>query len=401
MTTALSIALALAAVYYGALIGFFAVGFRRVRREVGRVQAADEGLSGETAPFVSVVVAARDEAEGIEACLRSIFANDYPAGRFEVIVVDDFSADETAAIVQRLRQQRLRLLAGMEEADTDEAPLRLVQMADFAEAATGHKRHALARGIDHARGTLILTTDADCTVGPRWIGTMTASFPSDTGFVAGPVCYRPGRSLFGRLQALEFLALIATGAGGIGMGRPNMCNSANVAYRREVYQGLGTLHRKHPASPAGDEVLAQHLAAETPWIVRFCADPAAMVATDPVLNLRAFWAQRRRWAGTGPRYPRPGLVAAILGVYLFYVLLLAGLIAVWMAPALWPAVAFAMALKIITEATLLYPACVHFGQRRLFRYFLPEQLLQIPYVVFVGIAAALGRPAWKGRTVFR
>ena len=75
-------------------------------------------------------------------------------------------------------------------------------MADFAEAATGYKRHALTYGIDHARGSLILTTDADCTVGPRWIGAMAASFTSDTGFVAGPVRYRPGRSLFGRLQQL-------------------------------------------------------------------------------------------------------------------------------------------------------------------------------------------------------
>ena len=70
-------------------------------------------------------------------------------------------------------------------------------------------------------------------------------------------------------------------------------------------------------------------------------------------------------------------------------------------PALWPAVAVAVLLKIASETTLLYPACVHFGQRRLFRYFLPEQLVQIPYVVLVGIAAALGNTYWKGRTVFR
>ncbi len=402
MTIAFSIALALAAVYYAALIGYFAVGFRRVRREAFAAEAWHEGGLEETAPFVSVVVAARDEAEGIEACLQSILANDYPADRFEVIVVDDCSEDETAAIVQRLLPSSHPVLAGIEEdAVADEAPLRLVQMADFTEAATRDKRHALRHGIDHARGTLILTTDADCTVGPRWIGAMAASFTSDTGFVAGPVRYRPGRSLFGHFQALEFLALVTTGAGGIGMGRPNMCNSANVAYRQDVYKQFETLHREHSAHPAGDEVLAQHLAAETPWSVRFCAAPAALVETDPVLNLRAFWAQRRRWAGTGPRYPRPALVAAILGVYLFYVLLLAGLFAVWMASALWPAVAFAMVLKITMETTLLYPACVHFGQRRLFRYFLPEQLVQIPYVVFVGIAAALGRPAWKGRTVFQ
>lgn len=398
MLTAFSIALVLAAVYYAALIGFFAVGFRRVRREGGPERAT----TMEPLPFVSVVVAARDEEEGIEACLRSILANDYPPDAFEVIVVDDFSEDETPTLVHRLQRQHHRVLAGNDEENKpDAASLRLIRMADYAESSAGHKRHALHRGIESARGGLILTTDADCDAGPRWIRTMTACFTDDTGFVAGPVRYRPGPTLFGHIQALEFLALVATGAGGIGMGKPNMCNSANVAYRREVYERFGLLHHEEAVSPADDEALAQRLAAETTWTVRFCAHPDALIETDPVLDARAFWAQRRRWAGAGPRYPRTGLVAVILGVYLFYVLLLSGLVAaVWM-PALWPAVAGAVLLKIASETTLLYPACVHFGQRRLFRYFLPEQLVQIPYVVLVGAAAALGNTHWKGRKVFR
>ncbi len=398
MLTAFSIALVLAAVYYAALIGFFAVGFRRVRREAER----DEAEAVEPAPFVSVVVAARDEETHIEACLRSILANDYPPDAFEVIVVDDFSEDETPGLVERFQHQNHPVFAGNnDDAPTDTATLRLIRMADRAEAPAGHKRHALHQGIETARGDLILTTDADCTAGPRWIRTMTACFTDDTGFVAGPVRYRPGSTLFGHLQTLEFLALVATGAGGIGMGKPNMCNSANVAYRREVYERFGLMHHQDSENPAGDETLAQHLAAETAWTVRFCAHPAALIETDPVLDARAFWAQRRRWAGTGPRYPRTGLVAAILGVYLFYVLMLTGLIAAVWVPALWPAVATAALLKIAAETTLLYPACVHFGQRRLFRYFLPEQLVQIPYVVLVGAAAALGDTHWKGRKVFR
>ena len=398
MLTAFSIALVLAAAYYAALIGFFAIGFRRVRREAEQAQVREEAAP----PFVSVVVAARDEEANIEACLRSILRNDYPAEAFEVIVVDDFSEDQTPAIVQRLQHEHRRVLAGTgDPAPIDTPPLHLVRMADYAGEATGHKRHAIHRGIETARGALILTTDADCTTGPRWIRTMTACFTADTGFVAGPLRYRPGPTLLGRFQALEFLALVATGAGGIGMGKPNMCNSANVAYRRAIYERFGGLDTQASAHPGDDEALAQRLAAETAWKVRFCARPDALIETDPVLDARTFWAQRRRWAGTGPRYPRAGLVAAILGVYLFYVMLLAGLAAAFFVPALWPAVIGALLLKIASETTLLYPACVHFGQRRLFRYFLPEQLVQILYVVFVGAAAVASSTQWKGRTVFR
>jgi chlorobactene glucosyltransferase len=52
------------------------------------------------APFVTVVIPARDEADNIARCLDSLLAQDYPAQRLNVIVVDDHSADATAAIVR-------------------------------------------------------------------------------------------------------------------------------------------------------------------------------------------------------------------------------------------------------------------------------------------------------------
>ena len=50
-------------------------------------------------PRVSVVIAARDEAGGIEAALDSLLAQDYPD--YEVIVVDDRSSDATPQILAR------------------------------------------------------------------------------------------------------------------------------------------------------------------------------------------------------------------------------------------------------------------------------------------------------------
>jgi cellulose synthase/poly-beta-1,6-N-acetylglucosamine synthase-like glycosyltransferase len=184
----------------------------------------------------------------------------------------------------------------------------------------------------------------------------------------------------------------------MGLGKPNMCNSANVGYRREVLD-LFPATDEQRSLPGYDEMLAQRLSAETDWRVVFCADPDAMVETTPELDLRAFWSQRRRWAGTGPRYPQPSLVATILGVYVFYVLLLVGLLALIVVPSTWPFVAGALVLKLGAEACLLSPACVHFGQRRLFRYLGVAQLVQIPYVVAIGAAAAVAPPNWKGETM--
>jgi glycosyltransferase involved in cell wall biosynthesis len=63
-------------------------------------------------PQVSILIPARNEARNIEDCLRSVLAQTIP--EFEVLVLDDRSEDETAAIVRSYARKdaRLRLLAG-------------------------------------------------------------------------------------------------------------------------------------------------------------------------------------------------------------------------------------------------------------------------------------------------
>ena len=58
--------------------------------------------AAEQAPRIGVVVPARDEAGNICRCLNALLAQDYPSSRFSILVVDDHSTDDTAAIVRRI-----------------------------------------------------------------------------------------------------------------------------------------------------------------------------------------------------------------------------------------------------------------------------------------------------------
>lgn len=98
-------------------------------------------------PLVSVIVPARNEAVNIERCVGSLLATRYR--RLEVIVVDDGSSDETAAIVERLAR-------GPEAAGR----LRLVTGAGLPAGWFG-KAWALVQGYRVARGDLLLFVDAD------------------------------------------------------------------------------------------------------------------------------------------------------------------------------------------------------------------------------------------------
>jgi chlorobactene glucosyltransferase len=96
------------------------------------------------APALSVVVPARDEARSIERCVRSLLAQTIED--LELIVVDDRSADETPAILERLAREDRRL--------------RVVRGAALPEGWVG-KPWALAQGARAARGEWLLFTDAD------------------------------------------------------------------------------------------------------------------------------------------------------------------------------------------------------------------------------------------------
>ncbi|MEX2286022.1 MAG: glycosyltransferase [Planctomycetaceae bacterium] len=96
------------------------------------------------APLVSIMVPAKDEAAHIEGCVRSLLAQEYP--NFEVLVVDDRSEDNTAAIVASIAAQDERV--------------RLIRVDTLPAGWTG-KTHALHVCQQHARGDWFLFVDAD------------------------------------------------------------------------------------------------------------------------------------------------------------------------------------------------------------------------------------------------
>ena len=95
-----------------------------------------------TAPLVTVVVAARNSAETLPACLRALASQDHPL--VEVIVVDDGSEDDTAAVA-------------------DAAGVRVLRTPAIGASA------ARNLGIESARGEIVAFTDGDCVADVGWV----------------------------------------------------------------------------------------------------------------------------------------------------------------------------------------------------------------------------------------
>ena len=371
---AATLVLLMLAVFYAVLLGAGAAGFLMATRSAAQ--------PGNDHPLVSVIVPARNEEAKIRACLMSILANDYPEDCFEVIVVDDASTDRTREIVGEAAP------AG---------PVRLLALGEPADRSGAHKKRALAAGVDAAQGEIIMTTDADCEVSHSWIRTLVSYFDDDTGMVTGPVLYRRMGSVFADLQALEYVGLIALGAGFIRLGLPHLCNSANLAYRREAFEAVGGYRGLEHVTTGDDVFLLHRMGYESSWRVRACTDREAAVETDPNETLRAFIDQRKRWTSGHARYEKLRHRMTSILCYAFYAILAAALLI----PSMRAAGVAALCIKVAAEAFLLIPSTRRFGRASLLVYLLPIQIIQIPYILAIGIAGTFSGYTWKGRDLAR
>ena len=113
----------------------------------------------------TVIVAARNEEKNIKDCLESLSKLEYPDGKLECIIVDDYSIDDTENIIKEFIK--------------DKTQFKLIKPEqDFGE--TVGKARAIANAIEIAEGEIILTTDADCTVSPTWAKTISSYFQDDS-----------------------------------------------------------------------------------------------------------------------------------------------------------------------------------------------------------------------------
>jgi glycosyltransferase involved in cell wall biosynthesis len=344
---------------------------------------------GHQVPFVSVLVPVRNEEAGIENLISDLADQDYPSGNFELIVIDDHSDDATAELVQS---------AG------DRYPwLKLITLPQGEYG----KKAALRKGIMTAGGDLILGTDGDCRVPGGWISAMMAGF-SDPAIrmVISAVILDPDRPLFNAFQSLEFFSHTAVAAGSAGIGRPILCNAANMAYYKKDY--LRFLQEGGYASESGDDVFfLLWMKKEYSSPVRFNASGDAAVRSTPERGPVSFFRQRLRWASKGMEYRDPNILSTailIFGVNAFLLAVLIMGLPLVTGDRHWTflcAFGITLTVKSLSDLFLLTPVLRHYRKARLLRHFIPLGIIYFLYVSFTGMAGQVFRVSWKGRKMKR
>ncbi len=357
------------------VLAYLIIGWARLKRPV----------LNSTAPFtkVTVMIAARNEEERIRYTIDDLLAQDYPKHLTEIIMVDDHSTDKTAQIIRSYEDRGIKLLQLNED-----KPLN------------SYKKKAIARAIDLSTGTLMVATDADCRMGPKWLSTIVNYYETnDPVMISSPVAYFEERSLFEYLQTLEFSYLIGIGASFIGNGRASTCNGANFAYRKDVFYEVGGFKGIDDLASGDDELLLQKVAVLYPGRIGFLKSDEAIVYTHAKHTLKEFLQQRRRWASKSTKYKDKKVVALAVCIWLFNASLLINGALSFYDFYFFKVFAVQFLMKYIFEVAFLLPITSFFKRAKLVGLLLLLSPMHIIYFVYIGLLGNTRKYVWKGRVV--
>ncbi|HQV30561.1 MAG TPA: glycosyltransferase [Calditrichia bacterium] len=175
-------------------------------------------------PFYSIIVPSYNRREEIVELLASFEKLAFPRERYELIIADDGSTDDTAELVASYRQN---------------APFTL---AFYGQANQGPGA-ARNMGMEKARGDIFIFIDSDCTVDPEWLAAIDRGVREEQADAfGGPDSFR--RDFPPLLKAINYSMTSFLTTGGIRGHKKKKLGkyyprSFNMGLSRAVYQKIG------------------------------------------------------------------------------------------------------------------------------------------------------------------
>ena len=330
--------------------------------------------------FISVIIPARNEEKNIGTCIESVIKQTYPANLFEVIIINDYSDDETANIATSYNRRNINV----------------INLADFTgnNILNSYKKKAIEIGVSKAKGSLIVTTDADCIVPNKWLETI-ASYSKKTGsvFIAAPVSFfdlKNEDSILKKFlkvfQSLDFMMLQGITGASVHKKIHNMCNGANLAYEKEAFYKAGGFEGIDKIASGDDMLLMHKIQNLYPDRIGYLKSPNAIVKTQAAATVREFMNQRIRWASKADKYSDIKITTVLILVYFLNLWILALAIVSFFT-------------KTFVELFFLLPVARFFKNKKLLWWFIVAEPFHIIYTLVAGWLGKFGSYTWKGRKV--
>ncbi|HQW68575.1 MAG TPA: glycosyltransferase [Flavobacterium sp.] len=330
----------------------------------------------------SLIVPFRNEEKNLSKLLESFSKLNYPHDLIEIIMVDDFSKDQSERVYIQWR---------MKNNTFDTTLLENLRLSNSP------KKDAIARAIPIVKNEWIITTDADCIVNKNWLLTIDNYIQeNNVEMIASSVIYKTKNNWFHHFQQMDLLSLQGTTIGSFGLGKPFMCNGANFAYKKQLFIDLDGFNGNNKIASGDDVFLLQKAIQKSPEKVHFLKSKDTIVVTKPENDLFKLFMQRVRWASKTSSY------SSLYAKFLAITVLLMNLSLIL---SLWFVLIQKMDWKILL-GTFLIKYCIDyillFKTNKFLlngRFILPlaSSLIYPFFASTVAIYSLFGNYSWKGR----
>ena len=330
--------------------------------------------SYETLPSVSVVVAARNEEDHIQYLINDLISQEYPLDKLEVVIVNDRSNDDTAAI--------------LDDASNNYAFIKVITIDQVSKDMTP-KKNALSRGIEAAVGEIIVLTDADCRVGKLWVSSMAYSVINKESISIGfSEISLQNESFFQRYQKIDFLSIIIANAGFSGWGLFWSGTGQNLAFFKKDFETIGGFEEVKDRISGDDMYLVQSISKLKPAILHI--DPNSFVKTSAMGSVNDFFNQRIRWSSNAKLAlgNEPLFFGFLITTISFNLLIICSLLIgnEWIG---------LMTIKAVFDGLAIFLGSKLFNRTMDFPIYFLWAILQPLYIPLIGFLGIRGKFTWK------
>nr|WP_199001549.1 glycosyltransferase [Flavobacterium sp. ASV13] len=323
----------------------------------------------------TIIVPFRNEIDNLPNLLQRFSKLNYPNDLFEVILVDDNSHERI--FVSSFRFQ--------------------VSVMDNIRVSNSPKKDAISTAMKHVKTSWVITTDADCLVPENWLLTFDNYIQqNNVSMLAGAVTYQCEDLFLHDFQQLDLTSLQGATIGSFGIEKAFMCNGANFAYRKELFESLNGFEGNDKIASGDDVFLLQKAANLFPDKVHYLKAKEAIVVTKPTENWKSLFHQRVRWAAKTSSYKSN--FGKVLGLIVFFGNLnfIIGFFFFGFGLLNWQLLVFFIALKFTIDCGLLFMTNEFLTKKNIRSLFL-SSLLYPFFSTTVALYSLFGSYEWKDR----
>lgn len=323
----------------------------------------------------TIVVPFRNEAENLPNLLKSFSTLNYPTDLFEVILVDDSSNEKFQLSIVNYQ----------------------LSIINNIRVSNSPKKDAITTAMQKVKTDWVITTDADCIVSENWLLTFDHYIQHNkVSMLAGAVTYECENSFLDHFQQLDLTSLQGATIGSFGLNKGFMCNGANFAYTKALFESLNGFEGNDKIASGDDVFLLQKAIEKFPNEVHYLKAQEAIVVTKPTENWKALFHQRVRWAAKTSSYKSTfgkllGLIVFFgnLSLVIAFFFFLFGILS-------YPFLVLFAFLKFTIDFILLYKTNQFLSKTRI-KSLLLSSLLYPFFSSTVALYSLFGSYEWKGR----